>query len=248
MCRFLAAAVVLGLGGCGASGDQTCARALVPLYVEPGDAAWDRVLAEGIADRTSVIVNPANGPGTALRADYADRIAQARERGVSVLGYVPTAYGSRPPAEVKTDIAAYQRFYALDGIFLDEAASTPELLPHYRDLHAAVESQAGQTTVLNPGRIPDEGYLEVADVVVVFEGDRGDYAEAPFPAWARREPGRIAHLVHTVGTDDPAAVVRDSLARGAGHVYVTEDGGANPWDTLAGGFEDLAAALGACSG
>jgi hypothetical protein len=243
----LAAAVLAT--GCGAQDTASCPRTLIPLYVAPSDASWDRLaaLSPRAAGRITVVVNPENGPGSVRREDYARRIAQARARGVRVLGYVATGYGARPAADVLADVDAYRRWYAPDGIFLDEGAPDAGRLAHYRELAAALRA-AALDVVLNPGLVPDAGYLEVADTLVVFEGVPAEHDRDEVPDWIREAgPSRIAHLVHSAGDAAPAAARSTAVERGAGFVYVTDDGGANPWDTLATGFEREAAVLADCA-
>ena len=77
--------------------------------------------------------------------------AAATAAGARVLGYVPTAWGARPAADVEADIERYRGWYGVDGIFLDEAAADPASLPYYAALRRAL---AGRFLVLNPGIVP----------------------------------------------------------------------------------------------
>jgi hypothetical protein len=51
-----------------------------------------------------LIINPASGPGAAVDANYAAVAASLRASGVTVLGYVHTAYAQRASSLVTADI------------------------------------------------------------------------------------------------------------------------------------------------
>lgn len=52
------------------------------------------------------------GPGTAVNTDYSTIIGYAHDYGHNVVGYVDTAYGARPLADVKADIDAWYSRYS----------------------------------------------------------------------------------------------------------------------------------------
>lgn len=223
---------------------DACLRQLVPAYFAPGaPQGWDALLAGTPPGVATVIVNPANGPGAAADPAYARIVAAARAKDIAVVGYVHTRFGTRPAAEVTADVERYREWYGIDGIFMDEASAEATDLPYYRELAALVPG----TVILNPGRVPDEGYAGVADVLVTFEGTRAAYAEARFPAWTTEHSAeRFAHLVYEAGGADPGSVERLAAERNAASVYVTDDSGANPWDALPASHAQAAAALADC--
>jgi hypothetical protein len=209
-------------------------RIAIPSYFYPG-APWDRLIADAAAVGLA-IVNPNSGPGAGRDEAYLSQIARARAAGIRVIGYVHTRYGARPWREVVAEVDAYYDWYEIDGIFLDEVSSAPEQLPYYRLLHTQITvREGGALVVLNPGTATDERYLEVADIIVTFEGSAGDYlALGEAPRWVGRyEPRRFWHLVHGVSS---RRAMRRAIAlskeRGAGWVYVTPDTMPNPWDIL----------------
>lgn len=211
----LAAAVFLGdRGGGGGDGSARCRRLLIPAYVPP-----NAVLELARAVRPAlVVVNPASGPGPGPEEGYRTAVRQLQRGGTRVLGYVPTGYGTRDPAQVTADIDRYASWYRVDGIFLDEASGAAEQLTHYRALAEHVRAAGRRLVVLNPGVVPDRGYFDIADVVVTFEGPYTAYA--PPPEWVRAlPPDRIATLVYGASRVQAAEVVDDSDF--AGYVYVT---------------------------
>ncbi|WP_052441428.1 spherulation-specific family 4 protein [Streptacidiphilus anmyonensis] len=191
--------------------DDAISCPLVPAYFDPrADPASWAVLREAAPRLAAVVINPSSGPGPAPDPAYAEARGElARTR---VLGYVDTDYGRRPHAEVVAEIAAYRRWYGVDGVFLDQTPDGSEALPHYIRLTIAARSLGASFVALNPGLPPHPAYLDLADVVVTFEGPWSDYGD--------RAPDAGTHLVHAA---PPDALV---------HGYATPGRLPNPWAVL----------------
>ncbi len=147
--------------------------ALVPLYTDPGEV-WDALIAAVTSAAPSdvlVIANPNSGPDTVPRADYAAGIAALRAAGIAVAGYVSTRYGARATDEVASEIAAWQAWYGIDAIFFDEVASAPEWVAHYREMTDDARACGIVFGIGNPGTVPDPGYAEIFEVIVMHEND-----------------------------------------------------------------------------
>lgn len=186
-------------------------RLLIPAYFHPAaePAAWT-ALGAAAPRLAAVVINPASGPGPARDPAYAGVLPGLRD--TRVLGYVDTDYGRRPHGRVVAEIAAYRRWYAVDGVFLDQAADDPAALPHYARLAVAARSLGASFLALNPGLPPDPAYLDLADLVVTFEG--------PWSAYGGREADAGVHLVY--------AAPADALVHG----YATPGTLPNPWSVL----------------
>lgn len=196
---------------------------LVPLYEHPDDRpeAWRAVLAA--ASRLyGVVVNPASGPGEAPDASFVAVADELRAAGVRVLGYTDTAYGRRPHADVVRDLLRHRDWYGADGAFLDQTASGPDLVAHYRRLAVAARAAGALTLVLNPGVRPDPAYGEFADLVVTFEGTWDTYRRLDLPL-----SPRDCHLVHSAPAHATSAAPVHCVVPGSG---------AHPWGTLPHGL------------
>jgi hypothetical protein len=213
---------------------------IVPAYFYPDGVNWASA-ASGSAPGSVLILNPASGPGGGVDPVYVNAARAAQAAGRQVIGYVPTGYGKRRAPAVRTDVRRYVDWYTVDGIFFDEAASGATHVRYYRDLYgfakATVTPVVGPSTVvLNPGVVPDEGYMGASDVVITFENTLAAYDGATFASWTvsgRYGPERFGHLVHGVGTeDDMRRAVCAARDRGAARIYVTDDVMVNPWDRL----------------
>ncbi|MEU1279255.1 spherulation-specific family 4 protein [Streptomyces sp. NPDC005805] len=208
---------------------------LVPLYVHPAEdpGSWHRLITAA-RDTWAVVVNPADGPGTAPDPAYVAAAAALRAGGARVLGYVDSAYGRRPDAEVVADVARHRDWYAADGCFLDRVTSGAAELPACRRLVRAVRRLGASPVVLNPGVHPAPGYSRAADLVVTFEGHWSTYVSAfTRPEWTvRRPPERFCHLVYGVPPALVPLAVRTALSRGAAVTGPVTGDLPNPWAGL----------------
>lgn len=204
----------------------------IPSYFYPGDF-WAQLEQEaptvGLA-----IINPDNGPGKKFDQSYADEVARAKANGVWVIGYVATGYGKRNKAIVKSEINKYYAMYHVDGIFLDEAASSCTKKGYYKDLYLYVKNKGGiAKVVINPGVAAQECFVEASDIIVNFEGEYSGYLSWQASGWESKYPtDRFWHLIYSADQTEMASAISLSKQRHAGWVYVTPDQLNNPWDTL----------------
>jgi len=212
---------------------------LVPAYFSPAAGGYWSVLNQA-ADRVPLvaIMNPNNGPSVSVNSNYTLAVGALRKAGGRVIGYVYSSYAARPLTEVKADIDRYHAFYSIDGFFVDEMTNDSDVshLAYYEDLYQYIKAkQASYLVVGNPGINTSAGYLTrpTADALVTFESNTGYPQYAP-DSWTQTLPATaFAHLCYDVPasntmTDD----VRLALTRNAGYIFVTDDRGSNPWDTL----------------
>jgi hypothetical protein len=228
------ASIVAALSWCSPSAEAAglCQGLAVPAYFYPG-STW--ATAVGSAPQTALmIMNPNSGPGTVKDANYAKAVASAQAAGVKVLGYVATSYGRRTSVELANDIKAYKEWYGVDGIFLDEVRSDAAALNYYKTLVNYIRATKGGFVMLNPGVVPAEGYVKLADTTIVFEDSYADYLRWVPPSWMYKYPaGKLTHLVYSAAdTTQLTNAINLSRNRNAGMIYITNDVLANPWDTL----------------
>lgn len=216
---------------------------LVPAYFYPegkGLDEWKR-LARAAKDVPIVaIANPASGPGARLDPSYTAVIKLAKDAGVTVIGYVSTRYGKRPEAEVRADLDRWLQFYpTIDGFFFDEQASGKDGVPYYEAIAKYVQSKridTGALVVTNPGTGTAPEYLtpwKGIHVSCLYE-DHGGLDRYQRLGWTASLPAaQVAGLIY--GESSLAKMrenVRLAASKGVGFLYVTDDGGNNPWDRL----------------
>lgn len=212
---------------------------LVPAYFypssDPNSSFWDEMTvaaSQGVG--ITAIMNPNSGPSTAVNSDYTAAINAFRAAGGTVIGYVSTAYGARDASAVLADVNAYQNFYQIDGIFLDEMHNTADKLSYYQTLRADIAGiNASYKVVGNAGTNTLEGYMNTADVLVTFENQTGYSTYTPDSWTSNYSANRFAHLLYNVNNaSDMQANLALAASRNVGYLYITDDNGANPWDTL----------------
>lgn len=217
---------------------------LVPAYFDPGagnqQEYWNAMTSAAAQAPLTAIANPNNGPGDQINSDYTEAIASLHAAGGKVVGYIYTGYGQRLPFLVHTDIDQWLDFYDVDGFFVDEMSSenSPNRIAYYGDLYDYIKSKGASLKVIgNPGINPETNYFaprRTADVLTVFENPASTYPAYAPASWTLAYPASsFAHMVISESTQ--AAMLNDltlAAQRNAGLVFVTSDGGSNPYDTL----------------
>jgi len=211
-------------------------KVLVPLYVYPG-AAWDAVAAGASSVFTVAIINPNSGPASSPDSSYVTYMQKLHDAGVDMVGYVHTSYGTRAIADVQAEINTYATQYPLlKGIFLDEGSPDVSVLSYYTTLYDYILSMPGWTyDIINPGVVPDAGYLTASTMIVSFENYGTDVATATAPSIAQcSNKDQFAAIAHTVTAGSMDSII-DSLmsADYFGYIYVTDGvGGCCTYNTL----------------
>ena len=103
----------------------------------------------------------------------------------------------------------------------------------YAELSRRARELGAGLVALNHGAHPVESYADHADLLGTFEGPWTAYPELPIPRWVRTRPAsQFFHLLHTVPLTSFDDAIWLAARRHAGSAYVTDRGGANPWDRL----------------
>ena len=201
---------------------------------------WSLVTARASAVRL-VVLNPSSGPGPGRRESCAVLAGRLRRAGIRRIGYVNTDYGTRPRSDVRHECAAFRDWYDVDGVFLDQVSSDVAGLDAYEHYVLDARSLGCHTVVLNPGVYPHRAYLDLANLVVTFEGNLETHRGVQVPQWAMSlPPQRFCHLVYGVPESEIDDVRRRAARSNAGALYLTDGVAPNPWGTLAGYWEKVA--------
>lgn len=249
MKRFIAAVVIsLMLMSCQSQATiSSMPKILLPLYIypnwyEPESYVWSNVVSAAGQVPITAIINPYNGPnGRSPNEDYQRGLTDLKKTNITLIGYVYTLYGDRPIAEVKRDIDLYDRYYDLDGIFLDETASNAGQLDYYRELYNYIKAKGDRyRVIINPGTHTDEKYLALpaADTAVIFENYPQAWSQYLPQDYVRNyQPERFVSLIHSVANAaDMKQYIDEAIAYNIGYIYVTDDSpdsdDGDPWNSL----------------
>ena len=234
-----------------------CQNIAVPAYFYPSQptSQWNTAVSDApLATDTArmLIMNPSNGPGKSLNQDYVNAVKTVHAAGSNflVFGYVYSKYGKRSMRRVEADIDKYYSWYGVDGIFVDQTASSASLVSSYYQPLAdyITGKKSGGGVMLNPGVYPDQSYLNISVpsnsllIVNVFEDSYTNYVSAGVPSWAFGYPsGRFSHLVYSATSTQMTNAVSLSTQRNVGWVFVTDLGLPNPWNALPSYWSSLTA-------
>ncbi|ODM95148.1 Spherulin-4 [Orchesella cincta] len=221
---------------------------IIPLYIYPktnnGGNAWQALFDAYRAHpiNTWAIVNVNSGPGTRRKdANYINAIRDLHAAGIKTLGYVLTNYTQRSEAAVKADVDRWKQLYQPTGIFFDEMAydDVNSKVQYYQNLNNYAKSQGYTFTVGNPGTRTVPRYFNTVDNIVVFESDTGFPSTDLICSQDTNGKGRssVSILPYNIGSLNTGAVTEAKTC--AGFIYVTNDSGINPWDTLPGYLTQL---------
>jgi hypothetical protein len=209
-------------------------RLVVPAYFHPGvhPDQWEW-LAEHPAQVRLVVLNVANGPGDGPEAPFKEATERLRGAGVPVVGYVDTDYGDRPARLIMTELEQYLDWYGVNGVCLDRVAAAAAKLAYFGALTARVRKLGAQVVFFNHGTYPSAAYAEHADLLGTFEGPWDSYVKLNVPRWVTTWPAdKFYHVVYSVPPESFSEAAQLATRRHAAAVYITERGGANPYDSL----------------
>ena len=220
---------------------------LLPLYIYPNwydknKYVWKQVIAAAKKVSIVAIINPNSGPNNAPpNTDYQQGIKDLHQAGIKIVGYVPSNYSNRDIRSVKTDIDLYIKHFKVDGIFIDEAASSTEKASYYQQLYQYIKSKSiAYKVIINPGVNIDENYISqgVADTIITFENYQKNWSRyAPAKYQKNYSAQKFAALVHTTADRKLMKSTLDrAIKNNLGYIYITDDSTStpnkNPWDTL----------------
>ena len=221
-----------------------CQDTFVPSYFY-SSTSWTQAIDTRPAPGV-MLLNVDNGVGTAPLSHFQTLVTRAQAAGITVLGYSSTVNGQRPIGSVETEVSEYRAWYGVNGIFLDLTQGTASELSYYRQLAGYIRATVPNAVVwLNPGTYPDQSFMSIANVVLVFEGSCASYLQDQVPGWVRRyQPGQFAHVIYATPGSDLASAVNLSRARRAGHLFVTDlPGSPNPYGAMPSYWAQEAAAI-----
>jgi hypothetical protein len=243
---------------------------IVPSYFYPGTGGpggngdgWAAMTAAASQVQVTAILNPNSGPLSGpADSNYITAMTNLENAGGKVIAYVDTASGSAPLATVEGEISTYIGQYGslIDGFFLDDMSVVPGTLAYYQTLDSYVKGlHSSYLVVGNPGQpflngVTPANYLSTADVLDTFEGPNtappGDAGFNNYPYglnWFENyESSEFETIIYDVPTStDMLADLDEAAELNAGYVYITDEGGANPYSQLPSYWDQEVATLAA---
>ena len=232
-----------------ATADPQPLHIVIPAYWYQNIPSWSALAADdpvssydGTLTVSNAIFNPCSpsgttcSPGSAANPAERKNLRQEEAVGITLYGYVATDYaqGGVTIAQAKKEINDYHKWYGLDDIFFDEAATSCSAeKSYYLKLYDYVHQTYGGQVILNPGTTSNSCYMSASDMIDMFEGSPSQLASFTPPSWmASYPPSRFIAIVYNT----PAASLSSTLATTGtdefGNAYVTDQTEPNPYAKL----------------
>jgi hypothetical protein len=229
----------------------------VPLYKYPDlgnpSGLWSSVIDAKKAHPSvpfAVSVNPSNGPGSSADSRIRNAIGELRAAGVEhILGYVPTMYAQEPSGRTMGDLKGmvdkYRAWYPeMDGLMMDTMAANSDKVSFYKELVSYAKSKGFTFIKGNPGAKVDAAYIDIFDNVAIYE-------RFGAPSVSTLESNTLHGM--GFGKDKFAFAAKgvsgldtgylNEIRNYVAYVYMTNDGGGNPYNTVPPYFDSMVAAL-----
>ena len=222
-------------------------KVMVPAYFDASSSNWATLAAQAskMPGNLYAIANPNSGPGAVMDSSYQAVINNVRSNSGKILGYVPTTYGKRSEADIKSDIDKWFSWYSIDGIFLDEMQSDTGYEQYYQNIYNYIKSKSLSALVVdNPGWCSSESCLyyngnRVADVLCNFENGIG-IDNVTSASWASKYSSENFYMLpYNISSNNWQSTVDKAAAKNCGWIYCTGETLPNPWSTLPPYFEQM---------
>lgn len=212
---------------------SVCQEAFVPAYFYPG-AGWTQAITSKPPPSIMILDVTSSGAGSSPNRNYQAAVKRAQGAGITIMGYSSTDYARRPAAAVEADVSHYRSWYHVTDVFLDEASSDGGATAYYQRLTSYIHDvNPGSKVMLNPGTYPDQRYMSIGDIVLVYENSYARYVKLRVPGWVRNYPAaKFAYAIYATTGSELAGAISLARQRNVGYIYVTSNSGANPYSSL----------------
>ncbi len=208
------------------------------------------------------VINPSGGPGTYSPSIFSE-IQNMQAANVTVLGYVPTNWGTRNISSVEADISTYHEWYRVNGTYLDQMPNWeydgpqgqwyypgPDgtYIPSYFSALTHYAKSLGETFVFgNSGADVPHNFIGTVSTIGIFENG----FEPPFfgfpslagnDSWhTSQSKSNFAFFSYRISSLNPyyVATASDYVA----YMFLTNDSSTDSYTVLPPYFDQLARIL-----
>lgn len=229
----------------------------VPLYKYPDlgnpSGLWSSVIKakkEHPSVPFAVSINPSNGPGGSDDSRISSAISELKAAGVEhVLGYIPTMYATEPSGRTMGDLKGmidkYRAWYPeMDGLMMDTMAAGDDKVSFYKELVGYAKSKGFSFVKGNPGAKVDSAYFAVFDNISIYE--RFDAPSvSTLASNTLHDEGHSKSLFAFTAKGVPGLDLGylSEAKEYVSYLYMTNDGGTNPYNTVPPYFFSMVEAL-----
>jgi hypothetical protein len=213
-----------------------------------------------------VVINPGDGPGN-YSSNISSEVRNMQNLKISVLGYVPTGWGTKSLSLIKTEISAYYTWYHLDGILIDQipnweydgpqgqlrySGPNGTFIPDYLSNITSYAKSLGMSRVFaDAGTDVPQNFLGSVDTFGIFENQflPPIFSNASnvgsitgVNAWhLGYNKSNFYFVSYNVQSLNPYYV--SAASDYVSYLYITNGGGNQPYNTLSPYFDQLVATL-----
>ena len=210
-----------------------------------------------------VVINPSNGPGVSYNLNFSSEVKNMQVVNVTVLGYVPTIWGTRNIALVEADIRTYYEWYHVNGTYLDQMPNWeydgPQgqwnyqglggtYMPAYFSNLTSYAKSLGMTDVVaNSGADIPQNLVGTVNTIGIFENTFapaffGDPSLTGLGGWHMdQNKSNFAFFSYGLSSLNPYYVV--AAADYVGYLFLTNGGIQHPYVVLPPYFNQIVATL-----
>ncbi len=229
---------ILLLGG-GSSVAKAETGLLMPMYGNT-TTQFTEIYEAALKVPVIAILNPDDGVGWAKDSFIAGKVNLLKSRGVRIIGYIASEYGSRDPEEVDAEADRYKSWYGVSGLFIDEVSTSTSSakISYYKSIRAYAKLIGIGYIVLNPGTTISSTYLQAGDIIVDYEHANWqiNFASAGRSSWVASNPWRAAAIVYGASGADMPSLIDSAIAKAYEWVYVTDRNEPDPFGVSASYF------------
>jgi len=230
---------------------------IVPSYFSPGTGGpggvgdgWAAMTAAARTISVTAVLNPNSGPISGPPdPNYVTAMTNLENAAGKTVAYVFTDGGNTALSAIESQITTYRSQYGslIDGFYLDGMSVTAGTLSYYQSVNGYIKGLNPSYAVIgNPGQpylngVLPADYLSTGDVFDIFEGPSSapagytGFNNYPYgQTWYESYPaGRFDNTIYgAAGESMMEADVATAEELNAGDVYVTDQGGNNPYAQL----------------
>ncbi len=232
---------------------------IVPLYSYPG-SVWTSLISDHNSYSSvpiTAVINPGSSacgaPNPCPDPNYESGISSLTSAGITVIGYVYTAYGHMSLSNVEGNITEYANWYkpdGLSGILFDSlgVGGTGGNETYYTTLKNFAASDGLTLTVGGAGNAVPSGFIGILNFYVIYESstlpststlaaNTGGYASSNF-----------AMIAYGISSSSVTQSYVTSASSYVAWMYITDATLPNPYTVLPTYFSTLLSYLGPASG
>jgi len=220
---------------------------IVPAFFSPTSINWDKIISSKLSFPNvpiAVIINAPVGAGAGVDINYTTQITRLKNSGIITLGYVWSNFGNSPLGDIELLIDSWKTLYpAVDGIYFAGMSNQTSAQSYYASLQTYAKTTKGFTSTMgNAGaKVPTTFFGgNTLDSIIVYEG-AGLPLVSNYQDYTTITNNEIGLIANGIANLDLSWL--QQIAGVAWWIYVTNDSGSAPYDTLPAYFDTMISSM-----